>query len=63
LNGAPKRKSRTIIIGEDIPMISLKSKVEYAEEICFTTNGTLSVKIWIAKRKTTGNLCKMVQKS
>ena len=45
-NGAPRAKHRIINIGNGVPVLSLKSNIDYSETTAFTANGTFGVKIW-----------------
>lgn len=47
INGAPRAKHKIITINNGVPVLSLKSKVDYAEATSYTANGTLGVKIWM----------------
>lgn len=45
-NGTPRAKHKTILIGKEIPLLSINTKVEYSETIANTSNGTFGIKIW-----------------
>ena len=45
-NRRPRARHKFFKIGEVIPLFSVNSKVDYAEAISFTPNGTLGVKVW-----------------
>lgn len=49
-NRAPRARYRIIEIGNKIPMLTIDSKIDYAETTAFSKNGTLGVKIWIYKK-------------
>jgi ribosomal protein S3 len=46
INTRPRAKHRFIKVGKDIPLLSINSKIDYAEKTAFTSNGTLGVKVW-----------------
>jgi hypothetical protein len=50
-NKAPRARSKILTIGNDIPVLTLKSKIDYAETTSFTANGTFGVKVWICEKK------------
>ena len=47
LNGRPRARHRIIKIANNIPVLSIKSNINYSETTAFTSNGTLGVKVWI----------------
>jgi hypothetical protein len=49
-NKAPRARSKIIKIGHDVPVLTLKSKINYAETTSFTANGTFGVKVWIFEK-------------
>jgi ribosomal protein S3 len=49
-NGAPRAKSRMINIGKDMPVLTLKSKINYSETTAYTLNGTFGVKVWVYEK-------------
>jgi hypothetical protein len=50
-NKAPRARSKILTIGNDIPILTLKSNIDYAETTSFTANGTFGVKVWICEKK------------
>ena len=50
-NGAPRARHRFLLIGKNIPTLTINSKIDYAEATSFTTNGTFGVKVWICDKK------------
>lgn len=46
-NGAPRAKHKLIVIGNGVPVLTLKSSVDYSEKTSYTANGTFGVKVWI----------------
>lgn len=46
-NGAPRAKHKIFLIGNGVPVLSIKSKVDYTETTAYTPNGTFGIKIWI----------------
>lgn len=46
LNKAPRAKTKTLIIG-NLPVFTIKSKLDYSETTAFTANGTLGIKVTI----------------
>lgn len=55
-NGAPRAKHNIITIGNGVPNLTINSKIDYSEEIAYTSNGTFGVKVWIHE-KFKDNLC------
>jgi len=49
-NGAPRAKHKIITIGNGVPVLTLNSKIDYAEKTSFTANGTFGVKVWIQEK-------------
>lgn len=49
-NGAPRAKHKIIIIGNGVPNLTIKSKIDYSEETAYTSNGTFGVKVWICEK-------------
>lgn len=47
LNGRPRARNRVIKIASNIPVLSIKSNINYSEATAFTPNGTFGVKVWI----------------
>lgn len=45
-NGAPRAKHKIITIGKGVPVLSIKSNINYSEATSFTANGTFGVKVW-----------------
>lgn len=45
-NGAPRSKHKFINIGQNIPILTLNSKIDYGESTAYTSNGTFGIKIW-----------------
>jgi ribosomal protein S3 len=50
-NKAPRARSKILTIGKDIPALTLKARINYAETTSFTANGTFGVKVWICEKK------------
>jgi ribosomal protein S3 len=50
-NKAPRARSKILTIGNDIPTLTVKSIINYAETTSFTANGTFGVKVWICEKK------------
>ena len=46
-NRRPRAKSKTITIKNGVPMMDVKTKLDYSEATSFTANGTFGVKVWI----------------
>mmetsp|Transcript_196 Transcript_196/g.469 ORF Transcript_196/g.469 Transcript_196/m.469 type:complete len:318 (+) Transcript_196:1073-2026(+) len=46
INGRPRAKKRLIEIGQ-VPIQTLKSKIDYSESTSYTPNGTFGIKVWI----------------
>lgn len=55
LNGAPRAKKKIILIGDNIPLMTLKTNINYSETTSFTPNGTLGVKVWVYEKTNTKN--------
>lgn len=49
-NGAPRARNRLINIGNRVPLLTINSKIDYAESTAFTSNGTFGIKVWINKK-------------
>jgi ribosomal protein S3 len=49
-NGAPRAKNKLIDIGNRAPVLTINSKIDYAESTAFTSNGTFGVKVWINEK-------------
>ena len=49
-NGAPRAKHKIITIGNGVPNLTINSKIDYSEEIAYTSNGTFGVKVWIHEK-------------
>lgn len=45
-NGAPRSKSRLILIG-NIPIQTIEKNIDYYQTTSFTKNGTFGIKVWI----------------
>lgn len=45
-NGAPRSRHRFINIGKNVPVFTLRAKINYGESTAFTSNGTFGVKVW-----------------
>ena len=45
-NGAPRAKSRLIIVG-DIPIQTINKQIDYHETTSYTKNGTFGIKLWV----------------
>lgn len=48
-NGAPRSSYKFIRVGKNIPVLTLNSKINYAESIAFTSDGTFGIKIWTSE--------------
>ena len=46
-NKAPRARHKIITIGNGVPTLTINSKIDYAETISFTPNGTFGVKVWV----------------
>jgi ribosomal protein S3 len=46
INKRPRAKHKTLKIGKEISLLSIKSNIDYSEKVAFTPNGTLGVKVW-----------------
>jgi Txe/YoeB family toxin of Txe-Axe toxin-antitoxin module len=46
INRRPRARHRFYKMGKEIPLLSIDSKIHYAEKTSFTPNGTLGVKVW-----------------
>ena len=49
-NGAPRARDKYILIGNGVPALTIDSKIDYAEDVSFTANGTFGVKVWINEK-------------
>jgi ribosomal protein S3 len=49
-NGAPRAKHKIINIGNGVPLLTIKSKIDYAESTAYTANGTFGTKVWIYEK-------------
>ena len=49
LNNAARAKKRVITIGK-VPLTTINSNIDYSETTAFTSNGTIGVKAWVAKK-------------
>nr|YP_005090350.1 ribosomal protein S3 [Phaeodactylum tricornutum]ADY18526.1 ribosomal protein S3 [Phaeodactylum tricornutum] len=49
-NGTPRAKKRVMIIGKGVSVLSIKSNLDYAETVSYTSNGTFGVKIWTCEK-------------
>jgi len=47
LNGRPRSNSKTIIIANNVSLITINSIIDYSSQTAFTSNGTLGVKTWV----------------
>jgi ribosomal protein S3 len=47
-NGAPRSKSRLMLIG-NIPIQTIGKDIDYYQTISFTKNGTFGIKVWISQ--------------
>lgn len=50
LNNATRSRHHLITVGK-IPLITIKSKIDYFESTAFTSNGTLGIKTWVCENK------------
>jgi ribosomal protein S3 len=46
-NGAPRSSHKFINIGNNIPVLTLSSKINYGDSTAYTLNGTFGVKVWV----------------
>lgn len=46
INKRPRAKHTLLKIGKELSVISINSKIDYAEKVAFTPNGTLGIKVW-----------------
>jgi ribosomal protein S3 len=49
-NGAPRAKHKIINIGNNMPVLTLNSNIDYAETTSYTSNGTFGVKVWVCEK-------------
>jgi ribosomal protein S3 len=49
-NRAPRARHKIIEIGNGVPALTIRSKIDYAETTAFTPNGTFGVKVWICEK-------------
>lgn len=49
LNGVPRAKHKTIIIG-DVPVQSIKEAISYSQKTVHNSNGSYGVKVWIIEK-------------
>lgn len=49
INGAPRAKLKTIKIGQNMPVLTLDSNINYSESTAYTSNGTIGVKVWLCE--------------
>ena len=47
LNGRPRARNKIIKISDGVSVLTINSIIDYAEEIAFTPNGTIGIKVWI----------------
>lgn len=50
-NQAPRARQKKIEIGQKIPLLTIDSKIDYAQTVAFTQRGTFGVKVWIYEKK------------
>lgn len=48
-NRAPRARHKIIEISNGVPVLTINSKLDYAETTAFTSNGTFGVKVWICE--------------
>ena len=46
INRARRAKYKFFKIGKELPIMSINSKIDYAEKTAYTRNGTLGIKVW-----------------
>lgn len=56
-NGAPRSKRRFLNIGNQIPILMLKSNIDYGKATAYTSNGTFGIKVWTCTTKNKKLLC------
>lgn len=49
-NKAPRARHKIIEIGNSVPTLTLKSKIDYFETTSFSANSTFGVKVWISEK-------------
>jgi hypothetical protein len=49
LNGAPRAKHKTLIIG-DVPIQSIKANIDYAQATCQNSSGSYGVSVWVVEK-------------
>jgi len=49
-NGAPRSSHKFVNIGQNIPVLTLNSKIDYGESTAYTSNGTFGIKVWTYKK-------------
>lgn len=56
INNSDRSRDYKIKIGK-ISLISINSKIDYAESTSYTTNGTLGIKVWTSEKPKTKLIC------
>jgi ribosomal protein S3 len=49
INGYPRSKHKILNIGNNMPVLTLNSSINYSETTSYTSNGTIGVKVWICE--------------
>jgi ribosomal protein S3 len=49
LNNSARAKHKRITLGKT-PLMTIQSKINYAESTAFTSNGTFGIKVWICNK-------------
>lgn len=50
INGASRARKKIVAIGQNIPVLTLKAPIDYAESTAYTANGTIGVKVWLSDK-------------
>lgn len=55
-NGAPRARIRRYFLKKGVPVLAIKSNIDYSESVSYTKNGTFGVKVWVwVNENTTDN--------
>lgn len=46
INRVPKARHKIIEIGNNLPIFSISSNINYSESVAYTANGTIGIKVW-----------------
>ena len=61
-NGTPRSRQRFLSIGKEIPVLTLKSNIDYGTATAYTSNGSFGIKVWICKTTTKSYYVKCTKK-